>query len=304
MVQKELIRGKEAKKVTLIGFGINSILTIFKVFAGIIGNSGAMLADGIHSLSDLLTDIVVLIGFKLTEKPEDDSHNYGHDKYETLTTIIISIFLAIVGFKIMKSGIVNVMTVIKGERLLKPGLIALVAAIVSILVKELLYQFTIKMGNKINSSAIKANAWHHRSDACSSIGTLIGIGGAIALGEKWVILDPIASLVVSIFIFKVAVDIFIPAVNELMESSLNKDEVKQIRHIIENKKNVISFHNLRTRRIGTKVAIEVHIFLEDSVGLKLAHEIATEIENELKIKFSKDSIVTIHMEPYEARGEK
>jgi len=299
-LQKELYRSQEARKITLVGFWVNAVLTVFKVLAGIIGNSGAMIADGVHSLSDFLTDIVVLIGFKLTEKPEDDCHNYGHDKYETLATVIISIFLAIVGFEILKSGIVNIITVIKGSMLPKPGVIALVAAAISIVVKELLYQYTIIVGNKINSSAVKANAWHHRSDAFSSIGTLIGIGGAIVLGEKWTILDPFASVIVSIFIFKVAIEIFLPAVNELMESSLGKDEIEHIRNIIICNNRVLSFHKLRTRRIGTKAAIEFHILLDASVDLKSAHDVATEIEQKLKTNFSEESIVTIHVEPLES----
>ncbi|MGB7605351.1 MAG: cation diffusion facilitator family transporter [Lutisporaceae bacterium] len=296
-MQRELYRGQEARKITLIGFWVNAVLAVFKVLAGIIGNSGAMIADSVHSLSDFLTDIVVLIGFKLTEKPEDDCHNYGHEKYETLVTVIISIFLGIVGFEILKSGIVNIITVIKGSTLTKPGVIALIAAVVSIVVKELLYRYTIVVGNKINSSAVKANAWHHRSDAFSSIGTLIGIGGAIVLGEKWTILDPIASVIVSIFIFKVAVDIFIPAVNELMESSLSKDEIEHIRNIIICNNKVLNFHNLRTRRIGTKAAIEFHILLDSSADLRSAHDVATEIEQELKTSFNEESIITIHVEP-------
>ena len=298
-MEKNFLRSQEAKKITIMGFWINAVLTIFKIFAGIVGNSGAMVADGIHSLSDFLTDIVVLIGLKLTDKPEDDCHNYGHDKYETLATMIISIFLLVVGFKIMKSGVLNILVVMKGGVLGKPGYLALFAAIISIIVKELLYQFTIKTSEKINSPALKANAWHHRSDTFSSLGTLFGIGGAILLGDKWIMLDPIASLVVSIFIFKVSFDIFLPAINELMESALDKDEVGHIRSIIKNKENVISFHKLRTRRVGTKVVIETHILLESSINFKLAHEVATEIENEIKVSFGDDSIVTIHMEPNE-----
>lgn len=299
-MQKELYRSHEARKITLIGFWVNAVLTVFKLLAGIMGKSGAMVADSIHSLSDFLTDIVVLIGFKLTEKPEDACHNYGHEKYETLATVIISIFLGIVGFEILKSGIVNILTVLKGSILPKPGVIALVAAAVSIVVKELLYQYTIIIGNKINSSAVRANAWHHRSDAFSSIGTLIGIGGAIALGEKWTILDPIASVIVSIFIFKVAVEIFLPAINELMEASLSKDEIEHIRNIITDNNKVLNFHNLRTRRIGTKAAIEFHILLDSSVDLKVAHDVATEIEKELRTSFNEESIITIHVEPVES----
>jgi cation diffusion facilitator family transporter len=299
MMEKELFRGQEAKRITILGFWINAVLTAFKIFAGIIGNSGAMIADGVHSLSDFLTDIAVLIGFRLTEKPEDECHNYGHDKYETLVTVIISMFLIIVGFEILKSGILNIIIFIKGGYLQKPGIIALVAAAVSIVFKELLYQYTIVVANKINSSAVKANAWHHRTDAFSSIGTLIGIGGAIALGDKWTILDPLASVVVSIFIFKVASEILLPAINELMESALSKDELEQIKDIISNSNEIKEFHKLRTRRIGTRVAIEAHILLDRYVDLESAHDIATGIEKKLRNIFGKTSIITIHIEPYE-----
>jgi cation diffusion facilitator family transporter len=299
VMEKELFRGREARKITFIGFWINAILTAFKIFAGIVGNSGAMIADGIHSLSDFLTDIAVLIGFRLSEKPEDDCHNYGHDKYETLVTVIISVFLIIVGFEILKSGIANIMITIKGGNLEKPGMIALVAAAISIATKEFLYQYTIIVANKINSSAIKANAWHHRSDAFSSIGTLIGIGGAIVLGNKWTILDPLASVIVSVFIFKVAFEILLPAVNELMESSLSKEEIEQIKSIITSSEGIIKYHKLRTRKIGAKVVAEFHILLDGDVDLKSAHDIATDIEIKLRNIFGKSSIITIHIEPYE-----
>lgn len=199
----EEMRSKEAKKVTLVGFVINAILTVFKVFAGLQGRSAAMLADGVHSLSDFFTDIVVLIGFKFTEKPEDEDHNYGHGKYETLATLVISLALVFVGFKILASGISNIYGVlIQGKTLEKPGVIALVAAIISIISKELLYHYTKGIGQRIKSSAVIANGWHHRSDAFSSMGTFIGIGGAIFLGNKWIILDPIASVIVSFLSLK------------------------------------------------------------------------------------------------------
>lgn len=298
-MEKELFRSREGRKITLIGFCINAILTTIKIFAGILGKSGAMLADGVHSLSDFLTDFVVLVGFKLTEQPEDDCHNYGHDKYETLATAIISIFLAIVGFEILKSGISNIITVIRGEILPRPGMIALIAAAISIVTKEFLYHYTVAVGHRINSSAVTANAWHHRSDAFSSIGTLLGIGGAIFLGERWTILDPIASVVVSLFIFRVAFIILKPAINELMETSLSDEEKEQIKTILMNYQDVKSFHKLRTRRIGTKAVVEMHILVDDSLNIKSAHNIATEIELEIKKAFGESCIVTIHIEPFE-----
>jgi len=296
-MEKDLLRSHEAKKITLQGFCVNAGLTFFKLFAGIYGKSGAMVADGIHSLSDFFTDLVVLIGFKFTEKPEDECHNYGHDKYETLATVIVSVFLAVAGLSILKSGITSLMSIINGSIAPRPGWIALIAAAISIVGKELLYRFTVNVGQKINSSAVIANAWHHRSDVFTSIGTFIGIGGSILLGAKWTILDPLASVVVSIFIFKVAVNIFFPAINELLESSLSKKECEHIRAIIASCEGAKNYHNLRTRRIGSKVAIEVHILVDQHVSITTAHDTVTEIEEELKKDFGKNSIITIHIEP-------
>lgn len=297
-MEKELLRSNKARRITLIGFWINAILTSFKIFAGIFGKSTAMIADGIHSLSDFLTDIVVMIGFKITEKPEDECHNYGHDKYETLATLIISGFLFFIGFNILKSGILNIYRVISGKTIPTPGHIALLAAGLSIVVKEFLFRYTIKAGKKLNSSAIIANAWHHRSDSFSSIGTLIGIGGAIVLGEQWNILDPIASVFVSIFIFKIAIEIFLPATHELMEASLNDKEIEEIKDLIIRNNEIMDFHKLRTRKIGTKSAIEFHMLVKETMDITTAHDISSQIEKDIKQIFGESSIVTIHIEPY------
>lgn len=298
MKMNEQERGYLAKKVTIVGFVVNAILTAFKILAGVLGNSAAMIADGAHSLSDFFTDIVVLVGFKFIEKPEDEDHNYGHGKYETFSTLIISFALFLVGYKIFINGFHNIYHVIfDGLILEKPKWIALIAAIVSIISKELLYRYTKLVGEKINSPAVIANGWHHRSDAFSSIGTLIGIGGAILLGDKWTILDPIASVIVSVFIFKVAFDIFVPSMNELMESSLSQGDIKMIQEIIASSSQVKQYHHLRTRRVGIRVAIEVHLIFESQMSIYEAHEYATEIENNLKSHFGSASLITTHLEP-------
>lgn len=302
-MHKEMYRGRQARKITWIGFWMNSFLAAFKVLAGILGNSGAMLADGVHSLSDFFTDIIVIIGFKITEKSEDDCHNYGHDKYETLATLVISIFLVVVGFELLRSGTVKIVAVMQGSILPRPGAIALAAAVISIAGKEALYRCTLDVGKKINSSAVIANAWHHRSDSFSSIGVFLGIGGAFVLGERWTILDPIASVVVSLLIFKVAVNIIRPAIEELVESSLKEEEVEKIKNTITNYRHVINFHKLKTRRIGTKAAIEFHLILDANSDLFSAHELATEIENEIKTHFIEGSLVTIHLEPSDRDSE-
>ncbi len=297
-MKKELLRSQQAKKVTLVGFWANAFLTVMKLAAGFMGKSNAMIADGVHSFSDFMTDIIVIIGFKFTEKPEDHDHNYGHDKYETLATVMVSIALLVAGFGIFKSGLNNIIKVFHGESIHQPGLIALFAAIVSIIGKEMLFRYTIKVGNEINSGAVKANAWHHRSDAFSSIGTMIGIGGAIVLGPRWAVLDPIASLVVSLFIFKVAIQIFLPAMNELLETSLEKEDMEWIKQILRKQTSVIGFHEVRARKLGNKAAIEFHIMVNPQMNITEAHDIATEIEDLLKEKFGENSIVTIHIEPY------
>jgi cation diffusion facilitator family transporter len=297
-MKRDLLRGKEARNITMLGFWVNGALTLFKLFAGYAGRSQAMLADGIHSLSDFLTDIVVLIGFKITEKPADDDHTYGHGKYETLATIIISLMLAFAGYNILKAGLKNIYSVFNGSTLPSPEPVALLAAMISIVVKEVLFRKTLLVANRIESDAVRANAWHHRSDVFSSIGTATGIAGAIFLGEKWTILDPIASIIVSIFIFKVAIEIFIPALNELMESALPQDKMDEIRSILDQTDEVITYHEIRARKLGNRVAIEFHIMVDETMSITHAHDIATHIEKTLYDRFGHESIITIHIEPY------
>lgn len=291
-------RGKEASRVTWIGFIVNALLTLLKIFAGIQGKSAAMLADGIHSLSDFFTDIVVLVGFRFTGKPEDDEHNYGHGKYETLATVIIGVALLFVGYNILTSGIKSVYAVLfQGVHLEKPGGVALIAAIVSIVGKEWLYRFTCKVGERINSPAVIANGWHHRSDAFSSIGTLIGISGAIVLGNRWTLLDPIASIIVSVFIFKVAFEILSPAVDELLEHALDSKEIDYIEKAIKSCPEILNYHHLRTRRIGPRVAVEMHLMFSRHMTIEEAHHHATAVEDQIKARFGNRSIITTHLEP-------
>jgi len=297
-ITSEKVRSEKARKITFVGFFINSILSVLKITAGIIGKSNAMLADGIHSLSDFFTDIVVLIGFKFTEKPADKDHNFGHEKYETFATFIIGIALLLAGFDILQGGAVNVYKIaFKNEILPRPKLIAIIAALISIFSKEFLFRFTKKVGEKINSPAVIANGWHHRSDALSSIGTLIGISVAYFLGDKWIIFDPIAAIVVSVFIFIVAFEIMLPAVNELLESSLDEKDVKYISNLIESNQGIKNYHNLRTRRIGSNIAIEAHLMFDKNISLYQAHAISESIEKTLKEYFGNRSIITFHLEP-------
>ncbi len=291
-------RASKANYVTWIGFITNLILTVFKLFAGIYGRSNAMIADAVHSLSDFATDIVVIVSFRIVKKPIDKEHDYGHGKFETLATAIIGIALFAVGVGILYNGSSNIYaSCIKAKKIEQPGIIAFIAAFISIIIKEWLYRFTIKSGKEINSTAVIANAWHHRSDAFSSIGTLIGIGGAIILGEKWRILDPIAGVIVSFFILKVAYDISLNSFKELLEESLDDNIEQEILSIITTESGALNPHNLRTRKIGNNVAIEVHIRVKNHLSIVEAHNIAHAIEMKLKLKFGMQSFISIHTEP-------
>ena len=297
MESEKSSREKGIYKVTIVGSIVNFLLLVFKFFAGIAGHSAAMLADAVHSLSDFITDIVVIVFVRIAGKPEDKGHDYGHGKYETLATAIIGLLLLCVGFGIFWNGASSIYTFLRGGQLESPGVVALVAALVSIVSKEILYQYTVIQGKKLNSQAVIANAWHHRSDALSSIGTAIGIGGAILLGDHWRVLDPVAAVVVSFFIMKVSVWLLIPCVDELLEKSLPEDVEKEIEQTVLSFPGVSQPHHLRTRRIGNYYAIELHVRMDGKITLEEAHSTATAIENKLKEMFGKGTHVGIHVEP-------
>ncbi|MBC7086754.1 MAG: cation transporter [Methanomethylovorans sp.] len=291
-------RSKIAVGVTINGMLINIVLTIFKFLAGILGNSAAMIADAVHSLSDLITDIVVIVGLKAAGKPADKNHQYGHGKIETLCATFVGVVLLIIGIEIILTGLEKIYVVINGGSLQQPGMIALIAAVFSVITKETLYRYTLNYAKSIKSDVVAANAWHHRSDAISSVGTMLGIGGAIGLGGKWVILDPIAAVILSFFIFKVAIEITYKNANELTEAALEKDVIEDIQHIIVSTEGVKDFHKLKTRKIGNNIATDVHIQVDKKLSLIEAHDICTEVEKRLREKYGKDSILYIHCEPY------
>ena len=294
---EEAVREAGIYRVTLVGSVVNLLLLVFKFVAGILGHSAAMLADAVHSLSDFVTDIIVIVFVRISSKPEDEGHDYGHGKYETLATAIIGLVLLFVGLGILWNGATSIWDFWQGGELKEPGMLALWAALVSILFKELLYQYTVLKGRRLNSQAVVANAWHHRSDALSSIGTAVGIGGAILLGEQWLILDPLAAVVVSLFIMKVAIQLLVPSMNELLEKSLPAEVEEKIKQEILAFPGVTSPHHLRTRRIGSSYAIEVHIRMDGQITLEEAHHTATAIENRLKSEFGSRTYINIHVEP-------
>jgi cation diffusion facilitator family transporter len=290
-------RQYQASRVTWIGFFANLMLMVFKLFAGIFGRSAAMIADAVHSVSDFATDLVVVGSLKVASKPRDGNHKYGHGKVETLAAAFVGIVLFLVGIGIFGSGLKNIVGHYGNTPLGKPGMIALIAALVSIVIKEILYRYTIKVGKCINSQVVLANAWHHRSDSFSSFGTVFGIGGAIFLGENWVILDPLAAMVVSFFIFRVAFRITRESLMELIETSLPKIEESEILNIAGSVKGVHNPHDLKTRKIGQNIAIDLHIEVDSNMNVVQAHDITISIEKGLRMVYGEETFISIHIEP-------
>ena len=296
-----MTREKDIYKVTLVGSAGNVALLTFKFIAGILGHSSAMIADAVHSLSDFVTDVVVLVFVSISAKPQDQSHDYGHGKFETIATFLIGLALVAAATGIVVSGVLKLTAWWSGDELEAPGWIALWAALLSILIKELLYQYTVRKGRKLDSQVMIANAWHHRSDALSSIGAAIGIGGSIWLGQRWTVLDPLASIVVGLMLVRVAWELLKTSMGELTECSLPAETEQEIMEIIQSFADVQEPHNLRTRRIGNRVAIEAHVRMDGQLPLQTVHERATTIERKLKERFGPKTHVTLHMEPIKFR---
>ena len=292
-----MTRERKIQKVTFVGCLGNVLLMVCKLIAGFLGHSSAMIADAVHSLSDFITDVIVLLFVHVSAKPQDVDHDYGHGKYETIASFIIGLALIAAATGIIVSGATKLIDWAGGKQLEAPGWLALAAAIISIVVKEILYRYTAMQGKTLDSQALVANAWHHRSDALSSIGTTVGIGGAILLGNRWTVLDPLASVVVGAMLVKVAVDLLRTSVGELTESSLPADMDKEIEDIIRSFPDVSEPHNLRTRRIGNRCAIEAHVRMDGNLPLSAAHDRATAIEQRIRDRFGSQTHVTIHMEP-------
>lgn len=290
-------REEEIEKVTLWGGIVNLLLVGLKAVAGVAGHSAAMISDAVHSLSDFVTDVVVLVFVRVSARPQDEDHDYGHGKYETIATLFIGLALAGAAVGIVVGGARKLAAWLQGEDLPAPGMLALWAALISIAVKEILYQYTRIKGKKLDSPALVANAWHHRSDALSSIGAAIGIGGAILLGNRWTVLDPVASMVVGAMLVKVAWDLLGPSVGELTDSSLPAATENEMLEIIRGIEGVQDPHNLRTRRVGNRIVAEVHIRMDGNITLSRAHEKATEVERRIKERFGPQSHIIVHTEP-------
>ena len=290
-------RNREIYKVTLVGGLVNLILLLFKFVAGIVAHSAAMVADAIHSLSDFLTDIIVMVFVSISGKPQDKSHDYGHGKYETLALTLIGLALLAVAIGIFYNGIVKIVAWAGGEQLEAPGMLALWAALLPILLKEGVYHYTRIKARQLNSPAMEANAWHHRSDALSSVGTALGIGGAILLGQRWTVLDPVASVIVGLLITKVAVGLLLRGIGDLTEQSLPDDIEDEILGMVASIPGVVEPHHLRTRRLGNRYAIELHVRMDGDMSLRESHDKATEVEHLLRDKYGADTHVAVHVEP-------
>lgn len=290
-------REKEIRRITIAGAVVNIVLTTLKIIAGILGRSAAMIADGVHSLSDLFSDVIVLIFTHISSKGKDRDHSFGHGKFETLATLIVSVMLVVVGADFMAKGVRKIIGVLNGEMIPVPGMVAFWAAAASIAAKEILYHVTARVGKKINSPVVMANAWHHRSDAFSSIGALAGIGGAIILGDRWAILDPLASCGISIAIIAVAVKMALPSLAELLEASLPEDMENEIKEIAMSVEGVDDIHELKTRRNGISVIIDAHVVVDPDMTVVQAHDISTAVETALRSRFGAETQINIHVEP-------
>lgn len=281
----------------MVGGAVNVVLLLFKFVAGIVGHSAAMIADAVHSLSDFVTDIIVLVFVRISGKPTDKSHEYGHGKYETLATTLIGLALLIVAVGIVYSALTKIIAWAQGGTLEAPGMLALWAALLSIILKEAVFHYSMVQARKLKSQAVEANAWHHRSDALSSIGTAIGIGGAIFLGERWTVLDPMAGIIVGLFIIKVAIDLLRNGIGDLMEHSLPDEVESEILQLAGSIPGVTKPHDLHTRRIGNHYAIELHILMDDDISLREAHNKSEEVENILREHYGKETHISVHVEP-------
>lgn len=292
-------REQTISRVTIGGAIGNLLLAAFKLAAGLLGQSAAMMADAIHSISDLISDVIVLVMVKVSSKAADKGHDYGHGKYETLATVIVAIMLLVVGSELMVSGLQKINVVMAGGELAVPGIIALVAALVSILMKELLYQWTARVGKRVNSPAMISNAWHHRTDALSSIGSALGIGGAMLLGGQWAVLDPLVCCAISIFIIVISVKMIMPALHELTEGSLSEEVENDVVSLITSVEGIDNVHDLKTRRNGPTIIISAHIVVDPKMTVSEAHHITVLAENAVRSKYGKETLISIHIEPDE-----
>jgi len=297
IIQDDALRKSRAIRSAVSGIFWNLTLSAIKFAAGILGHSAALIADAIHSFSDLLTDMAVIAGVHYASRPVDKGHHYGHGKFETLSAVGIAFILVLASLAILGEGLYLLIQAGQGTWPRVPDALAFWIALISVFIKEGMYRYTIRIANKIDSNAVKVNAWHHRSDALSSLAVSIGVGGAILLGDKWSILDAITATLVGLWVLQFAVRSFISGMNELLEASLDEEKNQQILNIVLGVPGVNNPHNLRTRRIGNSIAVELHIKVARSLNIVEAHDIATEVEHRLKDFLGGNSFISVHVEP-------
>lgn len=298
-MQRHLLRDKNkdtqavAVRVSLVSVIGNLLLTVFKLLAGILAHSGAMVSDAIHSASDVISSIIVIIGVKIAGRKADEVHPYGHERFESVAAILLAVVLAVVGGTI---GISALESIFDGSYLehQTPGMLALIASVVSIAAKTGMFFYTRINAAAIRSTALKAEAWHHLSDALSSVGALIGIGGAM-LGAA--VLEPIASFVICVLILKAAVDIFREAINQLVDRACDEEEEERIRACVEGQEGVQRIDLLHTRLFGNKVYVDVEIAVDGSCTLQEGHDIAEQVHDALEKNFSEIKHVMVHVNP-------
>ena len=290
-------REKSIVRVTVWGAVANVVLAVAKLVAGIVGRSAAMTADAIHSFSDLVSDVIVLVMVKVASRGNDKDHEYGHGKFETLATVAVALLLLAVGGKMLADGVSRIAGFFRGEQMVVPGRIAFWAALVSIAVKEALYQWTAYVGRKFDSPAVVTNAWHHRSDALSSVGSAVGIALASLLGGKWAIMDSVVACAISIFIIRIGVKMALPALRELTEASLPEETENEIRDVILSVDGVLDVHAMKTRKTGPDIIIESHIVVDPEMTVFQAHLLTEYAEDRLRERFGQKTQISLHVEP-------
>lgn len=289
---------KEVYKVSVITIVSNFLLAILKIIAGIFSNSGAMISDAVHTISDVGTTIIAMIGAVVANKTADDGHQYGHERLECVASLILSMILFVTGVEL---GINGIKSLIDGSYDKVPGIFALIAAIISIVVKELMFQYTIRVAKKIESDALKADAWHHRSDSISSIGALIGIALSM-IGLTY--FDSIASLIISILICKVAIDIFMDATDKLVDKSCDDETIEEIKKVVFRVKGVLGIDDIKTRMFGNKIYVDIEIALDGNKTLNQTHKIAEKVHDEVEKEFYNVKHIMVHVNPFEGRKKK
>ena len=284
---------KEAMKVSTVSIVVNVLLSLFKLLAGVIAHSGAMISDAIHSASDVFSTIIVMVGIHLADRKSDKEHPYGHERMECVAAIVLATVLAVTGLGIGWSAIQSIAKESTGV-VVVPGVLALVAAVVSILTKEGMYWYTRFHAKKIDSSALMADAWHHRSDALSSVGALVGIA-ASRMGYPF--MDPLASLVICVFIEKAALDIFKDAINKMVDKACDEQTEQAIRECASKQEGVVRVDMLKTRVFGNKIYVDIEIGADGNETLREAHAVAEEVHNRIENEFPKVKHIMVHVNP-------